>query len=136
VIEPRYLLDTDTFVYIRRGRPVQARARFDRLQPGEAVLSVITYGELAYGIEKKDVGPDPWRILEELIQIIPVVPLLAEAANVYGSIRATLAKKGQVIGSNDLWIAAHAKMMNLILVTNNEREFRRVPGLKIENWIK
>jgi tRNA(fMet)-specific endonuclease VapC len=136
VIEPRYLLDTDTFVYIRRGRPVQARARFDRLQLGEAVLSVIAYGELAYGIEKKDVGPEPWRVLEELIQIIPVIPLPTEAANVYGSIRATLAKRGEVIGSNDLWIAAHAKMMNLILVTNNEQEFRRVPGLKIENWIK
>ena len=136
MIEPRYLLDTDTFVYIRRGRPVQARARFDRLQPGEAVLSVIAYGELVYGIEKKGVGPEPWRVLEELIQIIHVVPLPTEAANVYGSIRATLAKKGEVIGSNDLWIAAHAKMMNLILVTNNEREFRRVPGLKIENWVK
>jgi len=136
VIEPRYLLDTNTFVYIRRGRPVQARARFDRLQPGEAVVSVIAYGELVYGIEKKGVGPEPWRVLEELIQIIHVVPLPMEAANVYGSIRATLAKKGEVIGSNDLWIAAHAKMMNLILVTNNEREFRRVPGLKIENWVK
>ena len=136
MIEPRYLLDTNTFVYIRRGRPVQARARFDRLQPGEAVVSVIAYGELVYGIEKKGVGPEPWRVLEELIQIIHVVPLPMEAANVYGSIRATLAKKGEVIGSNDLWIAAHAKMMNLILVTNNEREFRRVPGLKIENWVK
>ncbi|HXW42748.1 MAG TPA: type II toxin-antitoxin system VapC family toxin [Xanthobacteraceae bacterium] len=136
MIKPRYLLDTDTFVYIRRGRPVQARARFDRLEPGEAVLSVIAYGELAYGIEKKGVGPEPWRVLEELIQIIQVVPLPTEAANVYGAIRATLAKKGEMIGSNDLWIAAHAKMMNLILVTNNEREFRRVPGLKIENWVK
>jgi tRNA(fMet)-specific endonuclease VapC len=136
VIKPRYLLDTDTFVYIRRGRPVQARARFDRLEPGEAVLSVIAYGELAYGIEKKGVGAEPWHVLEELIQIIRVVPLPMEAANVYGSIRAMLAKKGETIGSNDLWIAAHAKLMNLILVTNNEREFRRVPGLKIENWIK
>jgi tRNA(fMet)-specific endonuclease VapC len=136
VNKPRYLLDTDTFVYIRRGRSVQARARFDRLEPGEAVLSVIAYGELAYGIERKGVGREPWRALEELIQIIQVVPLPTEAANIYGSIRATLAKKGEMIGSNDLWIAAHAKMMKLILVTNNEREFRRVPGLKIENWVK
>jgi tRNA(fMet)-specific endonuclease VapC len=64
VIKPRYLLDTDTFVYIRRGRPEKARARFDRLQPGDAVLSVIAYGELIYGIERSARGRnhgDDWR---------------------------------------------------------------------------
>jgi tRNA(fMet)-specific endonuclease VapC len=136
VIKARYLLDTDTFVYIRRGRPENARARFDRLRPGEAMLSVITYGELIYGIEKKGVGPEPWRVLEELTQMIEVVALPAEAAAIYGVIRAQLAAKGELIGANDLWIAAHAKIMNLILVTNNEREFRRVPDLKIENWVR
>lgn len=130
----RYLLDTDTFVYIRRGRPQNAQQRFQRLRPGEAVLSVVTYGELFYGIEKKKAGPEPLLRLEELTQIVQVIPLQAEAARIYGAIRATLSSRGEMIGANDLWIAAHAIFMNLILVTNNEREFRRVPDLKIENW--
>lgn len=134
--KPRYLLDTDTFVYIRRGRPERARIRFDRLERGESALSVITYGELIYGIEKKATGPEPWRVLEELTQLIQVLPLPPEAANVYGSIRAELTARGEPIGSNDLWIAAHARLLDLTLVTNNEREFRRVPRLRIENWIK
>jgi tRNA(fMet)-specific endonuclease VapC len=136
VTKPRYLLDTDIFVYIRRGRPEQARVRFDRLERGEAALSVITYGELIYGIEKKATGPEPWRALEELTQMIQVLPLLPEAANVYGSIRAELTARGELIGANDLWIAAHARLLDLTLVTNNEREFHRVPRLRIENWIK
>lgn len=135
MIKPRYLLDTDTFVYIRRGRPEKAQARFQRLRQGEAVLSVITYGELIYGIRKKQVGTEPLLRLQELIQLIPVIPLSIETAGVFGEVRAALSAKGAVIGGNDLWIAAHALFMNLILVTNNEREFRRVAGLEIENWI-
>jgi len=100
------------------------------------VLSVISYGELVYGLEKSASGPAPWRALEELTQMIQVLSLPPEAANVYGSIRAALTAKGELIGANDLWIAAHARLLNLILVTNNEREFRRVPNLKTENWIK
>jgi len=136
VIAPRYLLDTDTFVYIRRGRPAGAQARFQRLQPGQAVLSVITYGELIYGIAKKKVGPEPLLRLEELTQIISVIPLTREAAAVYGAARAALSARGEMIGANDLWIAAHAISLGLILVTNNEREFKRVPDLKIENWTR
>ncbi len=134
--KPRYLLDTDTFVYIRRGRPERARIRFDRLERGESALSVITYGELIYGIEEKATGPEPWRALEELTQLIQVLPLPPEAGNVYGSIRAELTARGEMIGANDLWIAAHARLLDLTLVTNNEREFRRVPRLRVENWIK
>jgi tRNA(fMet)-specific endonuclease VapC len=136
VIESRYLLDTDTFVYIRRDRPEKARAQFRRLQVGEAVMSVITYGELIYGIAKKKVGPEPLLRLEELTQIVQVIPLMPETATVYGAIRAALSAKGEMIGGNDLWIAAHALASKLVLVTNNEREFRRVPDLKIENWTK
>jgi tRNA(fMet)-specific endonuclease VapC len=135
VTAPKYLLDTDTFVYIRRGRPQLARDRFRTLRPGEAILSIISHGELLYGIKKKRVGENPLRDLEELINFIEVVTLPPSAAEIYGDIRATLSLKGEEIGSNDLWIAAHAITSNLILVTNNEREFRRVPDLKIENWI-
>lgn len=136
MIARRYLLDTDTFVYIRRFRPPKVQERFLNLQPGEAALSVITFGELIYGIEKKKVGHEPMLHLEELTQIIPVIPLQPEVAHVYGAVRASLSKRGALIGANDLWIAAHAIFMNLTLVTNNEREFRRVPDLKMENWTK
>ena len=112
----------------------EAQARFQRLQPGEAVLSVITYGELLYGIEKKQVGPGPLRQLEELVSLIHVMPLPAEAGPFYGAIRAALSVRGEMIGANDLWIAAHARAMDLTLVTNNEREFKRVAGLKVQNW--
>jgi tRNA(fMet)-specific endonuclease VapC len=135
-VKPRYLLDTDTFVYIRRGRPVNAQVRFDRLKAGEAVISVITFGELIYGIQKKQAGQEPLQRLEELTQIIQVVPLPPEAASAYGAIRAKLSARGEMIGANDLWIAAHAQVLELVLVTNNEREFRRIPDLKIENWTK
>jgi tRNA(fMet)-specific endonuclease VapC len=74
--------------------------------------------------------------LEELTQIIAVLPLPPEAASIYGTIRAALTARGELIGGNDLWIAAHARLMNLTVVTDNERELRRIPDLKIENWIK
>jgi tRNA(fMet)-specific endonuclease VapC len=73
--------------------------------------------------------------LEEMASLTPILPLPLEAAHLYGSIRAGLAERGEVIGNNDLWIAAHARAAELTLVTNNEREFKRIAGLKIENWV-
>jgi tRNA(fMet)-specific endonuclease VapC len=134
---PRYLLDTDICIYVRRQRPPQVLERFARLTSGEAALSVVTYGELSYGAAK--LRPPPPRAaerLQEFFQVVDVLPLPLEAGRVYGEMRARLEAKGQIIGNNDLWIAAHAMCVDLILVTNNEREFRRVPGLKIENWSK
>ena len=101
------------------------------------MLSLITYGELMYGAEK--LRPRPPRAaeqLQEFLDLIEVLPLPVEAGRKYGEIRAFLESKGQVIGNNDLWIAAHAVCANLTVVTNNEREFRRVPDLKVENWAK
>jgi tRNA(fMet)-specific endonuclease VapC len=131
----RYLLDTNIFVYIRRGRPAEVLARFQRLRPREAVISVITYGELLYGMEKKHPEPQAFHRLEELVSLMEVVALPTEAGRIYGAIRVGLEAKGEMIGNNDLWIAAHAKAAELTLVTNNEREFRRVPGLMMENWV-
>ena len=76
------------------------------------------------------------QLLEELISVLPVLALPREAANAYGAIRANLQARGEAIGNNDLWIAAHAKAAGLTLVTNNEKEFRRIPGLKVQNWAK
>jgi tRNA(fMet)-specific endonuclease VapC len=72
--------------------------------------------------------------LGDLIHLLPPLPLPENAGQAYGAIRAELESKGQMIGNNDLWIAAHALTSQLILVTNNEKEFRRVAGLKLQNW--
>jgi tRNA(fMet)-specific endonuclease VapC len=98
-------------------------------------MSVVTYGELAYGARKSQLGKAALAHLQALLSSIEVLPLPEAAGLHYGGIRAELERRGEVISSNDLWIAAHALADGLILVTNNEREFRRVPGLTIENWI-
>ena len=133
-MEPRYLLDTNICIYIRRKKPEEVLRRFRTLQPGEAVLSVITFGELVYGAEKSAQRGAALELLRELAQVLPVQSLPETAAESYGTIRAELERKGEMIGNNDLWIAAHAKTAGLVLVTNNEREFRRVRGLKVQNW--
>ncbi len=133
-MEPRFLLDTNICIYIRRKKPEEVLRRFRTLKQGEAVLSVITFGELVYGAEKSGQRAAALELLRELAQMIPVLSLPETAADAYGTIRAELERKGQMIGNNDLWIAAHAKAAGLTLVTNNEREFRRVRGLKMQNW--
>jgi len=154
----RYMLDTNICIYLLEGRGgeivrrrieaavrgtlvtstiVQAEvvtARFRQMQHGDAVLSVITYGELLYGAERSQQRSRALESLARLVSLLSVVPLPEEAAAAYGEIRATLEARGEKIGGNDLWIAAHAKSAGLTLVTNNEREFKRVPGLKLQNW--
>jgi tRNA(fMet)-specific endonuclease VapC len=132
----RYLLDTNICIYIRRRRPPKVLTQFLQLETGEAAVSVVTYGELVYGMLMQHSLPPPGAVeqLEEFVSLVGVMPLPVEAGRNYGKIRCFLEAKGQIIGSNDLWIAAHALSAKLILVTNNEREFRRVPDLEIENW--
>ena len=134
-MDARFLLDTNICIYIRRQRPPEVLARFQRLKPGEAVLSVITYGELIYGVEKSQFREQAMKQLAELAGLVPVTELPLQAGQFCGAIRATLEDRGETIGNNDLWIAAHAKAAGLTLVTNNEREFRRIQGLKIQNWV-
>lgn len=133
-MEPRYLLDTNTCIYIRQERPEPVLRRFRNLRRGEAALSVISYGELFYGAVKSSQSEAALQRLRELLHWLPALPLPEAAAEIYGTIRFELAAKGQMIGNNDLWIAAHAVAARLTLVTNNEREFRRVRGLRIQNW--
>jgi tRNA(fMet)-specific endonuclease VapC len=133
-MDARFLLDTNICIYIRRQRPPEVLEHFRRLKPGEAVLSVITYGELIYGVERSQSREQAARQLSELAGLVPVMDLPLQAGRFYGAMRAALEAKGEIIGNNDLWIAAHARAAGLILVTNNEREFRRVPGLKLQNW--
>jgi tRNA(fMet)-specific endonuclease VapC len=133
-MEPRYLLDTNICIYIRQKRPEEVLRHFRKLRPGEAALSVITYGELLYGAAKSAQRVRALERLRELVQLLPALSLPEAAAETYGTIRAELETKGEMIGNNDLWIAAHAVVAGLTLVTNNESEFRRVRGLKIQNW--
>lgn len=133
-MKPRYLLDTDICVFIRGSRQPRLTERFRALSPGEAAISIITYGELAFGVGKSTQRAQASVALRTLLQFLPVLPLPVEAGAAYGKIRSELQGRGEVIGGNDLWIAAHAVASQLILITNNEREFRRVSGLAVENW--
>lgn len=130
----RYLLDTNICIYIHRERPVSVLARFKRLKPGEAAISVITWGELMFGAAKSASGEQVTQALEAFTGLVPVAPLHSGVGRAYGEIRAELQKRGTPIGNNDLWIAAHAKAMGWTLVSNNTREFERVKGLKLANW--
>ena len=133
-METRYLLDANMVIYIRQKHPEAVLRRFDRLRPGEAGISVIAYGELLYGAMKSLQRESGLQRLRDLSQVLPALPLPEKAAEAYGSIRADLESRGEIIGNNDLWIAAHALASGLPLVTNNEKEFRRVRGLKVQNW--
>lgn len=131
----RYLLDTNICVYIQRERPANVLARFRKLDSGDAAISVITWGELLYGAEKSTQRKKALELLAEFKTFVPVLPIPETAGDAYGTIRASLESQGRPIGNNDLWIAAHAKAAGLTIVTNNEREFRRIAGLKVQNWV-
>lgn len=130
----RFMLDTNIIIYLRTGRSRPVEERIVQLVPGEAVMSVVTYGELVYGAEKSTAREAALARLKQMVAIVAVEDLPRSAGIAYGAIRVDLGRRGELIGPNDLWIAAHARAADLTLVTNNEREFRRVPGLKVENW--
>lgn len=132
----RYLLDTNICIYIAKRRPPEVLRRFENLQAGEVAMSLITYGELIFGAEKSQSSQRTLATLSALVELIPVLPIPEAAATHYGEIRAILEKAGTPIGANDLWIAAHALAEHTILVSNNLREFKRVPELIAENWIE
>ena len=98
-------------------------------------MSTITYGKLSYGASKSAYPERTANVLERLVELIPVIPIASEVATCYGQIRRACEKQGKPIGNNDLWIAAHALQLKLVLVTNNEKEFTRVKGLNVENWV-
>lgn len=131
---PRYLLDTNICIYLTKHQHPALIARFSNLAENEIAMSIITYGELQFGAQKSQQRSKALQALENLTQAIPVLVMPKQAGIMYGEIRATLQQKGTPIGNNDLWIAAHALSEKLILVTNNEKEFMRVPDLKVENW--
>ena len=131
----RYLLDSDTCIFAMKRRSPALLRRLDQRAAASAI-SVVAYGELAFGEVMSARRDEAAAHLEALLETLQVLPLPLDAARRYAEIRAELQRTGQLIGANDLWLAAHALAGDLILVTNNEREFRRVPGLRVENWAR
>jgi tRNA(fMet)-specific endonuclease VapC len=131
-----YLLDTDSCVFIARQKHPKVSHRFQSHRAGDLAMSIVTYGELRVGAEKSGRYPATLDTLEVFARLVPPLPMEIEVARVYSRVRLDLERRGQIIGPNDLWIAAHCLQLGLTLVTNNEREFRRIPNLPIENWTK
>lgn len=131
-----WLLDTNTCIYIIKQKPVSVFDKFNTLSPGQIGLSVITVAELEYGARKSASVEKNLLSLQQFLIPFDVFSFDFNAAMEYSIIRNELEKKGMPIGPLDTLIAAHAKSLNYILVTNNEKEFKRVNGLQIENWAK
>jgi len=131
----RYMLDTDTCSYIIRERPESVLRRFRRLAMEQLCMSVVTYAELVYGVERSSSRRVNRPIIEDFVRHLDVLDWDTGAADQYGLIRAKLEAVGTPIGAMDLMIAAHAKSIKSVLVTNNQKHFANVTGLKIDNWI-
>jgi tRNA(fMet)-specific endonuclease VapC len=129
------LLDTNICIYIARRHPATVARRFARAAPGSLGISIITWGELCFGAAKSSDPANAHSLLEQFSHAVEVLSLPAAAGLHYGEVRAALQRAGTPIGNNDLWIAAHALALSVPLVSNNLREFERVPGLKLENWV-
>ena len=130
-----HMLDTDTCSYVLGRRDHELRRRFKVTR--DLCISAVTFAELCFGIEYGAPARrrERWGQLDLFTRMLLIEPLDAEVGHVYGRVRAGLARQGLPIGSNDLFIAAHALRLGAVLVTNNETEFRRIPDLTVENWL-
>lgn len=130
---PQFMLDTNMCIYLMKNQPQQVAQRFAQCYVGDVVMSAITYAELEYGVAVCANKSRERRNLASLIEDIPVMPFDAAAAVAYGPIReATRDRKKDQL---DKLIAAHAVAIDVVLVTNNERDFVDYPGIKLENWL-
>jgi tRNA(fMet)-specific endonuclease VapC len=129
------MLDTDICIYIIKSKPEQVIKRFKKLKPGDICLSIVTVSELYAGVEKSAFPERNRDALEQFLLPFDILDYGIEEAKIYGQIRANLEKSGMPIGAYDLMIAAHCLCRRFTLVTNNIREYERVPRLIIENWV-
>ena len=130
----KYMLDTNIALYVIKRRPPEALATFNQ-HARQLCISSITLAELLHGVEKSDKPDHNLRQVEDFTSRLTALVYGNKAAAHYGDIRAGLDRKGTPIGVNDLHIAGHARSEGLILVTNNLKEFDRVEGLRLENWV-
>ena len=132
----RCMLDTNICIYVIKHKPESVFRKLKKIKPEDVCISSITYAELAYGVEKS-AQPERNRLaLSMMLSSIEIVAFDDAAADEYGEIRAGLERKGTPIGSLDILIAAHARSLGCTLVTNNTKEFCRVEGLEVVNWVK
>ncbi|MCX8010694.1 MAG: type II toxin-antitoxin system VapC family toxin [Ignavibacteria bacterium] len=131
----KYLLDTNICIYIIKKNPIEVKERFKRMKVGDVAISNITIAELYYGVFKSKKVSVNLIALEEFLVPLQVLDFSKDDALEYGKVRADLELSGKVIGAMDMLIAAQALSRDLILVTNNEKEFTRINGLKVENWV-
>jgi len=129
----KYMLDTNIIIYTLKNRPAQVRKLFKQHE-GQMCISVVTLGELIFGAEKSQQVERNLADIEAMTARLEVMPLDKKAAHHFGQIRAELNRQGEPIGPYDMMIAGHARSCGLQLVTNNMKEFSRVPGLLLENW--
>ncbi len=131
----KYMLDTNICIYLIKKKPTTVLKRFKKTNISEISISSITLSEFFYGVSKSSKPEQNFIALTQFVAPLEILPFGSEAAHYYGDLRARLEKQGTPIGSLDMLIAAHALSISSMLVTNHNREFDRVPGLKIENWV-
>ena len=130
----KYMLDTNICIYVIKHKQVEVIRRFLEHDPYDICVSSITYAEMMHGVEKSASKERNRIAYMAFMSAITILDFSAKAAEEYGRIRAELEGLGTPIGPMDMLIAGHAKSEDLVLVTNNTREFERVKGLKLENW--
>ena len=131
----KYMLDTDTCISLIKARPDKISRRLSRLPVEDVGISSIVAAELWYGVALSEKKKQNEAALQDFLDFVKVLDWPTGACPVYGRIRAHLKKRGTLIGAMDLLIASHASFLNAVLVTNNTREFDRVPELKVANWL-
>ncbi|MEE2002643.1 type II toxin-antitoxin system VapC family toxin [Alkalimonas sp. MEB108] len=131
----KYMLDTNICIYVIKRRPIEVAATFNKYA-GLMCISSITYAELCHGVEKSTKPEQNRQAVEDFVSRLVILPYGEKAAQHYGDIRSELEQCGTPIGVNDLHISGHARSEGQILVTNNLREFERIGGLRLENWIQ
>lgn len=130
----KYMLDTNIVIYVMKRRPIEVLSTFNRYAT-QLCVSSITVAELYYGAEKSEFPERNLAVIEDFLSRLTILPYEPKAAAHFGNIKSSLSKQGKIIGENDIHIAGHCRSEGLILVTNNVREFERVDGLRLENWV-
>ena len=131
----KLLLDTNICIYLIKQKPPEVLQKFNTYQVGDLGISSITVAELEFGVQKSQFPQKNQQALEQFLIPLNIINFNRAAAIIYGDIRATLEKQGTAIGSLDTLIAAHALSLEITLITNNVKEFKRVPNLKLDNWV-
>ena len=130
----KYMLDTNIVIYVIKRRPMEVLEVFNQ-HTGQMCISSITLAELFHGVEKSSRPEHNWRQVEDFTSRLDILEYGYKAAAHYGDIRADLEREGNAVGVNNLHISGHARSEGLTLVSNNLREFDRVKGLRMENWV-